>query len=155
MGAVTRFWRPDDTAALGPQILDAITTNAANGSFLAPTGGNVEYLLKLGLHFAAEGDPSFVRWSDAGVLVGWTLWGFPPAGMGLEFSSRTCLGFCTYVVPGLRRLGIATALRARALSQARDRGYVRVVGTAYSPIGAASATANGFRPIGTEMEYRL
>jgi GNAT superfamily N-acetyltransferase len=149
-----RAWQASDATALTPMIGSMLETTAAQGGQLLATPKNVAWLLSLGLHFAAHGDPTLVYVDDEGI-VGFTLWGDLGNPMELDTRSHACTGFGTFVVPGKRRQHVASALRQAALGIARQRGYDCVRGTAYHDEGRLSALAVGFQPSGTEVEYTL
>lgn len=150
---IVRGWRVADAAQLVPMIRQCLEETAEVGADWAPTDGNVDKLLKLGLKWSAAGDPTLVAETDDGDLVAYTLWGELPS--ELDVRSRTCAALGTFVADTYRRRGVARGLRERALAVAKAKGYDRVLGSTYDPGGHDSATAVGFKPIGSLVEKRL
>lgn len=125
-----------------------------HGAQLLPTDKNVGVLLRLGMDFSLKGEPTLIA-LDNGKPVGMILWGSLPNPLGMDTAYELCVGFGTFVEPSVRRKRVSCALRLAAQEIARKRGYDVVRGTAYSEEGEMSAVAAGFKPVGTEVEYRL
>lgn len=147
-----RCWRLDDEEQLRPMIRHCLEETSATGFELAPTTANVERLWRMGLGFAAAGDPTLVIVGD-GELVGYTLWGGTAGDAWLR--RRLCNGWGTYVKPAWRRKNVAATLRAHAIDIARARGYDAVVGTAFSAAALQSALHDGFKIVGQQVEFTL
>lgn len=153
MGVRLRAWQQSDVDVIVPMLLDCLRVNADAGADLAPTQHNAETFAALGVRWSAEGEPSLVAVDEQGEVAGFTLWGGMPCPW--EFVAPLCHGICTYVRADVRRTGVASALRERALMVAKRRGYAKVTGVAFHAEGKASALANGFTVVGEQVEARL
>lgn len=121
-------------------------------SDILPCSENVSAYLEIAKGGAERGEPVLVA-MDGDRLVGFILWVSMHA--GLKLRGRVLHGLGTWVDPEYRRKGVATELRATALTMARLADFSRVIGTAFTEAGEASALANGFKPYGTQVEYVL
>lgn len=152
MALVIRPWRPTDELPVQMQILEMLGEVARDGHVLAPTQANAVRLWNQGLAWSAAGEPTLAA-EEGGQVVAWTLWGPVPEEFDLNY--RPCYGLGTYVVPAQRRAGVASTLRARSITCAKERGYEYVVGTAHSEKGLRSSIAVGFVLAGQEVRLWL
>jgi len=149
-----RPWEPEDEHALWPMVRDCLQVNFEAGADLQPTAANTGKLVTLGLSWAQRGEPTLVALLD-GKVVAFTLWGSFENNLGLQMRDNFCVGLGTYVLPEQRHRGVASDLRTWAMRVALERGYARILGTAYHDAGLASVLALGFRAVGTQVEKQL
>lgn len=147
-----RPWRVEDAGQLVPMIRECLEETVAVGADWAPTDRNVDMLLKLGLAWAAAGDPSLVVVAGD-KLVAYTLWGRMPS--DLDVVSKTCAAMGTYVAPEYRRKGVSQVIRSHAIALAKRAGYDRILGSTYDPGGHEATERVGFKVIGSLVERKL
>lgn len=146
-------WCMTDADALRPMILACLTETYEAGADFVPDQHNVELLLKIGMQWAAAGEPTLIAFEDAVQPVGYCLWG----GSDVVFHTRhrICAGLGTFVIPSHRRQHVAVILRTAAAEIARERGYQVVDGEVYSEAGLRSSIAAGFVVSGQHVSLRL
>jgi len=145
-----RPWAPGDEAELRGMIGAFLKAGLARGGDLLPTERTIEYLLKLGMDFAAAGQPTLVAVNDH--LLGYIQWGWTE--LPVDQICRTCQTLGSYVLPEERHNGVARALRFRGLDICREQGIERIVGPMHltNPRGIREMLEQGAWPIAFQME---
>lgn len=144
--------RLDDAAGV-THVLNGIIASGAPVAFDAPIALEAEkrYIAE----FPGCGVFNVAARPSDGVLVG--LQSMEPfGGSPGVFDHVGMIG--TYVEPGSRRQGVATALFAATLAHARGKGFEKVMAFVRSdnPAGLALYAAHGFRHVGTaERQARI
>ena len=128
-------WTEEDVPWLRKACLAYLTAEAARGNDLAPTEGNAERLIRLGLALARYGDPCYVAHLPEGP-VAFVLWGDPqqlaPPEMRMELRRKFCQGLASYTEPAYRSMHIAELLRDHAWVRAFELGYETITGSVSS-----------------------
>jgi GNAT superfamily N-acetyltransferase len=152
-----RKWVPVDGGQLWQLIYDYLKETYEAGYDVPPTGQNVLVMLNMGMVAVQEGDPVIVAEAVGellGKVIGWTFW--KSAGNGILTRGRTLVGMGTYVVPYMRRHGVARQMHEEAIKVARAGGYecvdrVTVPGTP----GEQMLEGGGWKPVATVFRKEL
>lgn len=149
-----RHWQETDVDQIRPLIREMLAQTYEDGAQLINDEHNVETLLALGLLWSERDEPTFLAEED-GKVIGLVVWGPEPEVSGLVYRPGGLVGIGTVVAKDRRLDGVATRLRSMALLHAKQRGYQRITGAAYSVAGLESTLAMGFEIIGKIVEMRL
>ena len=147
-----RAWKIEDREKLESLILAYLLEVQSEYDY-EPTIDNARFLFTLGVQRADMGDPVVLA-HDGERILGWTSWIGVDRGH-VDFKKHVCIGMGTYVLPEVRRRGIAMQMHRAAEIIARSSGYQRIDRIASGGNGEKMLIRDGWKPAAIVYQKEL